>query len=241
MISLYDSNILDILPECISEIPNVKALGYAIGQAIKRLIEYSENTSVYAMIDSAPEEILDMLALDLNTQYYDDTLDLESKRNLIRNTFIWYTNAGTPSSVEELVASIFGSGKVEEWYEYGDDPFFFKVVTENSDMFVRMLEKVKNERSHLRVVELHKTDEQTVMHGIGIMSVYKPAPIIEALEIRSSVITSFDMEGEYLVCEFYGEEPDIEIDPKTGHLVISYELSKPNLYYNSDGEIVYEY
>lgn len=246
MISLYDSNISDILPESISELPNVKALGYAISQAIKRLIEYSENTSVYAMIDSAPEEILDMLALDLNTQYYDDTLDIESKRNLVKSTFIWYTNAGTPSSVEELVKSVFGYGEVKEWFEYGDDPYYFKVVTDasfdeaSSDLFSRMLGRVKNERSHIRVIEMHRTAEQTEMCGVGLRAIYKPAAIIESLDIGDSGITSVSIEGADLVCEYYGDEPDISLN-SLGELTIDCKDDERNIYYDDNGDLIYEF
>ena len=168
MIKLYDSNITDILPEKLSKNANVIALGYAIKIAMQRLIEYCRSTSVYAVIDSAPENVLDLLALDLDTQYYNDSLDIGTKRNLVKNALIWHATAGTPSAVDELVAVVFGTGKVSEWFEYGDEPYYFKIATdaslteELSGRLELMISRAKNTRSHLRGIEIARKAENTV-------------------------------------------------------------------------------
>ena len=129
MIKLQDSNITDILPEVFTSDPKNVALGYALQGAMRRLLEYSRTTSVYAAIDVAGDDVLDMLAAELDTQYYDVLLDVEAKRKLVKNTLIWYGKAGTPAAVEELITSVFGEGRVEEWFDYGGEPFYFKVYT----------------------------------------------------------------------------------------------------------------
>ena len=90
MIKLQDSNITDILPEVFTSDPKNVALGYALQGAMRRLLEYSRTTSVYAAIDVADDDVLDMLAAELDTQYYDVLLDVEAKRKLVKNTLIWY-------------------------------------------------------------------------------------------------------------------------------------------------------
>ena len=160
MISLYDSDIVKILPETLADKAEVKALGYAIQKAQQRVLNYCQNISVYAVIDSAPDKILDMLAQELNTQYYDDSLDIEAKRRLIKNTLVWYMSAGTPAAVEELVEAVFGEGRVVEWFEYGGAPYTFRIqanaplATDTNDFFFMMIEKVKNTRSSLELIEI---------------------------------------------------------------------------------------
>ena len=68
MIKLQDSNITDILPESFTSDPRNIALGYALNNAMKRLLAYSGATSVYSTIDTAKDAVLDMLAADLDTQ-----------------------------------------------------------------------------------------------------------------------------------------------------------------------------
>jgi P2-related tail formation protein len=193
MINLYDSNITDILPEPFLEDQNVIALGYAIRQGVRRLIEYCQNISVYAVIDNAPDNVLDMLAVELNTQYYEDTMDIETKRKLVANTLIWFMRAGTPAAVEELVAAVFGEGKVVEWFEYGGDPYWFKIRTNailTPDMdtyFSEMIQRVKNTRSHLEAIEISRTIDAKICAG-GATSYYCINPdIIDGYEVEREI------------------------------------------------------
>jgi len=155
MIKLQDSQIVQILPEYLSERAEVQALSFAVHRAVGRLVDYCKNVSVYSVIDTIPEYVLDLLAVELGTQYYDDTLNITAKRNLIRNTLTWYMGAGTPAAVEELVNTVFGTGEIQEWFQYGGEPYMFRVVTgadakyESINEFEKLIEKVKNVRSHI--------------------------------------------------------------------------------------------
>ena len=62
MISFYDSHITDILPDSIKGDPLVKAMGYAISNAVKGIVRNSGKAGVYAVIDSLDEKDLDLLA-----------------------------------------------------------------------------------------------------------------------------------------------------------------------------------
>jgi P2-related tail formation protein len=189
MINLYDSNITDILPGSLVADPNVIAVGYAIQQGVRRLIEYCRNISVYATIASAPDDVLDMLAVELNTQYYEDTLDIETKRKLVANTLIWFAKSGTPAAVEELIAAVFGEGKIEEWFEYGDDPYYFRIVTnatmtpDMNTQFTSMLNMVKNARSRIRAIDIHREIKQPYYFGVGQISNIKPAAIMDGYSV----------------------------------------------------------
>lgn len=172
MIKLYDSNITDVLPEVLSNDPKVQALGYALKKAMQRLIGYCQKTNIYASIDTAPEQVLDLLAIELNTQYYDDSMDIGIKRNLIKNTLVWYTNTGTPASVQELVEAVFGNGEVHEWFEYGGDPYCFKVNTTNINSTDEMIQTlsylvstIQNVRSHLDVVIVDVMQQLQIYSG----------------------------------------------------------------------------
>ena len=172
MIKFRDSEITQILPEALADLPETQALSYALKKANQRFVDYCANISVYALLDTAPEDVLDLLAVELDTQYYDTSLPIENKRELVKGTLVWFQTAGTPSAVEELVAAVFGSGTVSEWYEYGDDPYFFKIAT-NVDVvtpdiverFMKIITRVKNARSHLRKVDIVRNLEGTMYFG----------------------------------------------------------------------------
>lgn len=193
MIKLQDGQISKILPEYISDWDSVKALSFALQQAVQRLMGYCRNISVFAVIDTLPEKVLDLLALELNTQYYDDLLEAEAKRRLVKNTLIWYMSAGTPKAVEELIASVFENGEIKEWYEYGDEPYYFKIVTDTLlqsdtyELFSIMLERIKNVRSHIRSIEIPRTIEQDVFWGMDSLRCYRPPAIIDGYMAERSM------------------------------------------------------
>ncbi len=162
MIKFRDSEIRQILPEALADLPETQALSYAIKKANQRFVDYCANISVYALLDTAPEDVLDLLAVELDTQYYDTSLPIENKRELVKGTLVWFQTAGTPSAVEELVTALFGMGEVSEWWEYGDDPYFFKIATDVEvtpdiiSRFTTIIRRAKNARSHLRSVEVKR-------------------------------------------------------------------------------------
>lgn len=195
MIKFEDSEIIQILPSILRNDPETQAISYAIACEIKRILEYSRKISVYASVDRLSEEFLDLLATELRSPYYDAGMDIQIKRDIIKRTIQWYYTAGTPSAVEELVKTIFGEGEVEEWFEYGGEPYYFRIKTnaaltpEANHVFEDMIKKVKNVRSHLeRVVTSRRLDEMSY-YGVGIVSRTKMAPIYqEGSDYHASVI-----------------------------------------------------
>ena len=75
--------------------PKIQAYAYAIKQAIQMVIDMDLRTMTYADIDSLSEETLDQLAADNRAMYYDETLPVEKKRDIVKRSLIWYGQAGT--------------------------------------------------------------------------------------------------------------------------------------------------
>lgn len=172
MIKLQNSQISQILPEYLSKTPNTQALSFAICRAVDKLVNYCGNISVFSAIDTAPDYVLDILATELDTQYYEESFSTHTKRQLIKNTLNWYMKVGTPAAVEELVRTVFGEGKVEEWFQYGGEPYTFKIITnanpspEAINEFEKIIMKVKNIRSHIECVSYCRDQETSIYVGI---------------------------------------------------------------------------
>lgn len=181
MINYEESKITQLLPERFANDPEVKAIAFSISNVIQKLLQYAINTGVYAQIDALPEEAIDLLAVELRAQYYDQTLTIEQKRSIVKNALFWHERAGTPYALEELVATIFGSGSVKEWFEYGGEPYFFRVQTdatmteENISKFETVIKKAKNARSHMEALEIARSEESTVyVGGVFKQTIYAP-------------------------------------------------------------------
>lgn len=165
MIKLDESRITDLLPRHVSEDPQVQAFSYAIYMEKKRLMELADKTRTHAYIDQLPEDILDILAVELRAPYYEQGMELEVKRKIIKNTLIWHTKAGTPAAVQELIEAAFGSGRVEEWFDFTEPPFTrgtFDIITSEQmtsgmlQYFFSVVRRVKNTRSHLRRIVVRR-------------------------------------------------------------------------------------
>lgn len=161
MIDFYDGLITDILPDNIKSDPVVAAIGYAISNMVKKMVDHAAGSGIYASIDILDEEVLDLLAVELRTKYYGPWMTLEEKRQIVKKTLLWYRHAGTPYTVQELIDFVFQDAYVEEWFQYGSSAFLFRVVVNviSQDVslekylnFIQSLYGVKNTRSHLEAV-----------------------------------------------------------------------------------------
>lgn len=159
MIKLTEGGILNCLPD--KETPEIVALSYSLQKAIGLVIKHADESRVYSAIEQLPEKILDVLAIEIRSLYYNEKLPIEKKRELVKNSMQWYTKAGTPSAVEELIQTVFGMGKVVEWFDYEEGPYIrgtFDIITEVAmneytiEQFMKSINKAKNSRSHIRKI-----------------------------------------------------------------------------------------
>lgn len=130
-----------------------KAMNKLLGEPGKRL----HTIRTWDMIDELTEEECDELAWEHDIDWYDSTgMGLEEKQETIKLAQQIKRKRGTKWAVERLITAYFGEGYVMEWFETGDAPFTFMVLTtnahvtaENFTKFVEAANAAKNERSHL--------------------------------------------------------------------------------------------
>lgn len=94
-----------------------------------------------------PENIVDYLARQYHVDFYQADLSLDAKRKLVKNSIIWHRHKGTKWAVEQVVSTVFEHpAHVEEWFEYGGDPYKFKITAsgfENIQQLVSAIKTVK--------------------------------------------------------------------------------------------------
>ena len=179
MIKLSEGELLDLLPSQLKNDTDMICLSYALKCAVDMLMVYEKQTMTDNFIDSLPEKILDVLAVELRSPYYLQSMDIEVKRSIIKNTLIWHTKAGTPSAVSEMITATFGEGYLVEWFDFteGDQtPGYFDIVTNAQltpdilDQFTKIIDRVKNARSHLRRILVERgilMNEYAAMNAIS--------------------------------------------------------------------------
>ena len=140
MIKLTEARLTDALPKTLAEQPWVQALAEASRKMRRRVMAYADRTRLFCDIDEASEEALDALAVDLQTPLYKNNYPLTVKRQIVKNSMLYYIRSGTRGAVEELLADIYQGAEVEEWFEYGGEPNYFRVAIDISRTTVPVAE-----------------------------------------------------------------------------------------------------
>lgn len=159
---MYKFDITKMVPQFLLNDKN----GYALAKALEASTQMmndiiAQGVKCVTDYDTMPEWRLDELAWETNC-LYDYSASIEEKREWIKNAAPWYQSYGTPEAIEKIVKIIFGDGKVEEWFEYGGEPYHFKIRTqgtltkENSIRLPRMIARAKNVRSVLQLIEMQR-------------------------------------------------------------------------------------
>jgi len=153
MIDINTGELKDLWPDETS--PEFLSISYAIKLRLADIILKASKVGIAYNIDGLDEGILDYLALELKAPYYEQSLPIEKKRELVKSALIWRSKAGTSGAVQEAIKTIFGYGELEEWYQNGGDMDTFEVVlnssqaeSEDIEKITNILEWIKNVRSH---------------------------------------------------------------------------------------------
>jgi len=142
---------------------DLASIGYAaaLDNQFKKLAEEARACVIYARIGELENDVVDQLAWDMHVDFYDSSLPLDKKRELVKRSIDIHLTKGTPYAIEQLLEAAFSESWVKEWFQYGGDPYTFKVKT--TDRITSMqsiadlkkaIDTVKNTRSHLTNFEV---------------------------------------------------------------------------------------
>lgn len=175
-------SILGTFPNSLARDDDKRKLAESISNELARLIADTDKAATFTRINELDEPLLDILAADFKVDWYDYEGTLEEKRKTIRECIDVHRYKGTKFAVETALKGVYDNVKVSEWFEYGGEPFHFKVTIYDSSNDVekrsRVLERIKyykNLRSVLDdVVFMVGTNVEIPLYmGIRVGSIYK--------------------------------------------------------------------
>jgi P2-related tail formation protein len=162
-----------------------ECLGYAIDRQMEKFVGLARRLTIWSDIDNANAGCLDQMAMTIKAPYYKSEYDEATKRALIKSAVETKRLAGTKRAVELLLSKAYNDSTYTPWYEYGDDPYYFKVTTDEAmsqdiaDLFATALGSTKAVRSRIRSVEVRRTTDQPYYAGGGFLAVGKPPAIMD--------------------------------------------------------------
>lgn len=167
---LQELKLSEFLPQYMQSDETAKAFEYAVQRQILKVIGQISNLKIYISIDTQPESVLDELGSQFNIPEYSSTLPIDAKRNLIKTAISTHRKRGTVAAVRQVVTDIFGDARLEEWFEYGGEPYYFKVYASNvttveQALLFKSIASSQNVRSILEAIIINLIFENTLYFG----------------------------------------------------------------------------
>ena len=182
MSNIRNDDLLHTLPQVLKNDKSFHAFAEVMAKQLRGTIDDIDCATIYARIDALPEDLLDILAYDFKVDWWDYNYTIEQKRQTLKDSFLVHKHLGTKFAVRTAISGIYPNSTVEEWFEWGGDPYTFRLhinasnVTVDLDRHYRVLELAnfyKNLRSHLCAVDyvIEADEPETIRLGVQLGSI----------------------------------------------------------------------
>ena len=156
-LGITGENLLRILPPALTQDPSMVALASAGAEALAARLAEIDRVRTISNIDGLEEAVLDILAHDFKVDWYDPEYSLEEKRRTLKDNWLVHRRLGTKYAVRTALNAVYPETIVQEWFEYGGNPYCFRVVLpavgeltiEKQKRVLSRIQYYKNLRSHL--------------------------------------------------------------------------------------------
>ena|GEM_PF-1084295 len=178
--SIYSPKLSEILPPSITADKKILATAQALDAELENLSACVKEVLHLPRLNELSSDVLDYLAYQWHVDGYDASFDAETKRNMIKESIYLHRIKGTPAAVELAAKSMLSDAVVEENWEYGGKPYFFRIIAsglkyygDDGEKFLRVIYAAKNVRSWLEEITIDLTapdDWQKLFHAVAEIS-----------------------------------------------------------------------
>ncbi len=182
MSNIRTDDLLRTLPQVLKNDDMFCAFAAVAAKQLRGTVGNVDCATIYARIDALPEGLLDILAYDFKVDWWDYNYTIEQKRQTLKDSFLVHKHLGTKFAVRTAISAIYPNSTVEEWFEWGGEPYTFRLLINASnvvadiDRHFRVLELAnyyKNLRSHLSSIDYVVEAEPEEIHlGIQVGGIY---------------------------------------------------------------------
>lgn len=175
--NIFSPKLTDILPPSILADEKLKSSAEALDFELEKLSAVTREVLHLPRLDVLSSDVLDYLAWQWHVDGYDTTFDADTKRQMIRESIYLHRIKGTPAAVEKAAQAMLSDAVVSEWFEYGGNPYFFRITAsglnyygDDGEKFLRVIYAAKNVRSWLEDITIDLTipdDYQKLFHAVA--------------------------------------------------------------------------
>lgn len=153
---------MGLIPENINDLSNKTLL-----ECAKSALNIDLKPFLFFVIDKVEKRFLPVLAEMLHitgNEGWNLAKNEDEKRALLKNAFNLHKIKGTKQAIKDVLKTLKLEGQILEWFEYGGDPYYFKVVLkvferefkeDLENQLLALIYEYKNERSWLEKIEVY--------------------------------------------------------------------------------------
>ena len=209
---IYTIDYTRTLPPVLQNDEKMMAAAQAIAQELKKSARKIQNNIIYARIDELSEKALDILAHDMHIDWYDYDYPIMAKRELIKTGIKVHKKLGTKYAVKTALRALHPDSDVQEWFDYGGEPFYFRLILNISQSRVEVdLEKI---------VKTIGTYKRLTAHLDGIIYQFKTTAEVKTVSyagVENSIRIKAEIKKQLSVS---GRLPVVEVIRKGDQLKI---------------------
>jgi len=170
------------------------------------------NALILPRIDAITDEnLLDLLAWQLHIEGYELATTIGQKISMIKNAFLLHKYKGTPYAIKQVFASLGITAELQEWFEYGGNPYMFKVlldtVISDEETYIKLanlINEYKNIRSWLDSIGVHREYTNDVYIGSALddgkyYTVQTHLPDVNISNINTYIATANMVSSQYKI------------------------------------------
>lgn len=175
MTKLLELDFTSLLPEHLKKYENIKAMTKVFEDKVKeKILVKIPSLFMYSDFENMEERLLDEMAIAWHVDFYDENLDKVKKATLVRGAYISHLKKGTRSAVQAALDDVFGGIEILEWFQYGGDPYTFKLIVEDAvpspeeiNRIYEMVNHYKSARSHITGFTVSTSDQLNLGYASG--------------------------------------------------------------------------
>lgn len=193
MNKLKNLQLTQLLPASIAADTTVKNISLSVETILQTVAGQTAAVLLLPHLDELPEAVIDELAWQYHVDTYSADFAIDVKRQLIRQSIAWHHKKGTPAAVTDMLSTIYASAQLEEFWEYGGEPYHFRVTVgedrtdsaQTIDDAIRVIKLSKNVRSWLDGIKFRRNITGTIYLGAA-MSKNKKVELFAHTELATN-------------------------------------------------------
>lgn len=211
---IEDISIEQLLPLFMRRDASCRAFAEVDSELLQLFAREIAKLSTFDALDKLNTAELDELADELSVLWYDRNFTDEQKRALLANSDKVYMTLGTRYAVQTVIQDIFGEASVEEFFEYGGQPHYFRVRVERVGLlseemvakFTRLLEQVKRKSQWLEKIYSETIAKLPLNVGMRVGVFCNTEPRIDTWQDNNDTTARLGVTSREAMEEHYNKE-----------------------------------